>query len=182
MASFEVLKESAMALADKAHHDLKDVPNLSSVYNMISIVIVKLGLLWLCNRGANRRRVYASKKSNVSSSGNPKTTDDDYDDDSSSSHATQKEEQRRLLMQHHHHHHHPTTADPLDTIRSDSAAKHVVQLADPTLEALAQDHWNDCLSNGVAAVALLFAVREPSLWFLDPIGAILISLCECVLW
>ena len=180
MASFEVLKESAMALADKAHHDLKDVPNLSSVYNMITIVIVKLGLLWLCNRGANRRRVYPSKRSNLSSSGNPKTTEDDYDDDSSSSHATQKEEQRRLLMQHHHHH--PHTADPLDTIRSDSAAKHVVQLADPTLEALAQDHWNDCLSNGVAAVALLFAVREPTLWFLDPIGAILISLYIIYSW
>lgn len=55
------------------------------------------------------------------------------------------------------------------------AAKHVIQLADPTLEALAQDHWNDVLANTIAAVALLCSLREPSLWFLDPIGAILIS-------
>jgi len=52
----------------------------------------------------------------------------------------------------------------------------VVQLADPTLEALAQDHWNDALSNAIAAAALLFALKSPSLWFLDPVGAIVISL------
>jgi cation diffusion facilitator family transporter len=51
----------------------------------------------------------------------------------------------------------------------------VVRLADPTLEALAQDHWNDSLSNTIAAVALLFALREPRFWYLDPVGAILIS-------
>jgi cation diffusion facilitator family transporter len=51
----------------------------------------------------------------------------------------------------------------------------VVQLADPTLEALAQDHWNDSLSNMIAAVALLCALQRRELWFLDPIGAILIS-------
>jgi cation diffusion facilitator family transporter len=55
------------------------------------------------------------------------------------------------------------------------SAKEVVQMADPTLEALAQDHWNDSLSNTIAAIALLFALREPSLWYLDPLGAILIS-------
>jgi divalent metal cation (Fe/Co/Zn/Cd) transporter len=55
-------------------------------------------------------------------------------------------------------------------------------LADPTLEALAKDHWNDSLSNGVAAVALLCAVREPRLWFLDPIGAILISIYIIYSW
>ena len=55
-------------------------------------------------------------------------------------------------------------------------ARAVVQLADPTLEALAQDHWNDALSNSVAAVALLFAYQSPSLWFLDPIGAVIISI------
>ena len=57
-----------------------------------------------------------------------------------------------------------------------SSSRAVVQLADPTLEALAQDHWNDALSNSVAAVALLCALRSPSLWFIDPVGAILISL------
>jgi cation diffusion facilitator family transporter len=55
-------------------------------------------------------------------------------------------------------------------------SKRALQLADPTLEALAQDHWNDILSNGVAAVALICALYTPTLWFLDPIGAILISL------
>ena len=54
------------------------------------------------------------------------------------------------------------------------SSKHYV--ADPTLEALAQDHWNDALSNGVAAIALLCALKYPTLWFLDPLGAILISI------
>jgi cation diffusion facilitator family transporter len=51
-----------------------------------------------------------------------------------------------------------------------------VQNADPTLEALAQDHWNDALSNGVAALALLVALRNPHLWWVDPVGAVMISL------
>lgn len=49
-------------------------------------------------------------------------------------------------------------------------------ISDPTLEALAQDHYNDALSNGVASVALLFAMKDSTLWFLDPFGAIAISL------
>ncbi|KAL7581495.1 hypothetical protein ACA910_022064 [Epithemia clementina (nom. ined.)] len=57
-----------------------------------------------------------------------------------------------------------------------STARAVTELADPTLEALALDHWNDTLSNTVAAVALLCALRMPALWFLDPVGAILISI------
>jgi cation diffusion facilitator family transporter len=55
-------------------------------------------------------------------------------------------------------------------------AKQSVQLTDPTLEALAQDHWNDALSNGVAAIALLLALRNKHLWWVDPCGAILISI------
>jgi cation diffusion facilitator family transporter len=62
------------------------------------------------------------------------------------------------------------------------SSKAAVLLADPTLEALAQDHWNDSLSNSVAAVALLFALYAPSLWFLDPIGAIVISLYIIYSW
>ena len=54
--------------------------------------------------------------------------------------------------------------------------------ADPTLEALAQDHWNDCLSNGVAAVALLCALYSPNLWIVDPIGAIVISFYIIYSW
>jgi len=176
MASFEVLKESALALADRNHHNL--AANVSSVYNMIAIVLVKLGLLWLCNAGANRRRVYNKSNYKRTLSQRQLAIDDDL---SESSNATQKEEQQRLLqgggggiggM----------IGRPLDTIPSDAAAKHAVQLADPTLEALAQDHWNDALSNGVAATALLCAVRAPSLWFLDPIGAIIISLYIIYSW
>ena len=47
---------------------------------------------------------------------------------------------------------------------------------DSTLAALALDHWNDALSNSVAVVALIAAFASRSLWFFDPIGAILISL------
>jgi len=47
---------------------------------------------------------------------------------------------------------------------------------DSTMAALALDHLNDALSNGVAAIALLAALTNPSLWFIDPVGAILISL------
>ena len=48
-------------------------------------------------------------------------------------------------------------------------------LSDSTLEALAQDHLNDGLSNFVAAVALLAAMSSSSLWWVDPLGAIIIS-------
>ena len=60
--------------------------------------------------------------------------------------------------------------------------KQSVKVADPTLEALAQDHFNDCLSNAVAAIALLFALKSEKLWFLDPVGAILISLYIIYSW
>ena len=66
--------------------------------------------------------------------------------------------------------------------RSYGSSKAALQLADPTLEALAQDHWNDALSNGVAAAALLFALYSDSLWFLDPVGAIVISLYIIYSW
>mmetsp|Transcript_92722 Transcript_92722/g.139095 ORF Transcript_92722/g.139095 Transcript_92722/m.139095 type:complete len:449 (-) Transcript_92722:104-1450(-) len=68
------------------------------------------------------------------------------------------------------------------TTTTGSTSKAALQLADPTLEALAQDHWNDALSNSVAAVALLFALYAPTLWFLDPIGAIAISVYIIYSW
>jgi divalent metal cation (Fe/Co/Zn/Cd) transporter len=71
-------------------------------------------------------------------------------------------------------------SQPLST-RSPNAHA-VVQLADPTLEALAQDHWNDCLSNVVAALALVCTLKSSSLWFLDPVGAILISFYIIYSW
>mmetsp|Transcript_20295 Transcript_20295/g.22979 ORF Transcript_20295/g.22979 Transcript_20295/m.22979 type:complete len:438 (-) Transcript_20295:156-1469(-) len=60
--------------------------------------------------------------------------------------------------------------------------KQSVKVSDPTLEALAQDHWNDSLSNAVAAAALLAALMYPGLWFLDPFGAILISMYIIYSW
>ena len=53
--------------------------------------------------------------------------------------------------------------------------KHGKYLHDATVEALAQDHLNDILSNAIAAIALLLSMSSPSLWWVDPVGAILIS-------
>jgi len=53
---------------------------------------------------------------------------------------------------------------------------------DPTLSALSQDHLNDALSNVVACAALLCAISAPSLWYLDPLGAILISVYIIYSW
>ena len=53
---------------------------------------------------------------------------------------------------------------------------------DPTIEAVALDHWNDCLSNAVAAIALLFTLSNEMLWILDPIGAIIISVYIIFSW
>ena len=57
-----------------------------------------------------------------------------------------------------------------------------LQSADPTLEALAQDHLNDALSNGVATIALLLALYSNKLWWCDAAGAILISLYIIYSW
>lgn len=65
------------------------------------------------------------------------------------------------------------------SIESDGDDKYYV---DSTLEAVAQDHWNDCLSNAVAAVALVLALSNDRLWVLDPIGAIIISLYIIYSW
>lgn len=54
--------------------------------------------------------------------------------------------------------------------------------ADPILEALAQDHRNDCLSNSVAAIALMCALYAPNLWIVDPIGAMIISVYILYTW
>jgi cation diffusion facilitator family transporter len=113
MASFEVIKESIERLA------VGDTPftdsSLASFWSMVGVIVLKLGLLYLCQRAAELK-IYSG------------------------------------------------------------SGRQTVQLTDPTLEALAQDHWNDALSNGVAAVALLLALQNPHLWWVDPIGAITISL------
>lgn len=55
-------------------------------------------------------------------------------------------------------------------------------VADATLEALTQDHLNDCLSNAVAAVALVCLISSASLWYLDPLGAVAISFYVIAVW
>lgn len=65
---------------------------------------------------------------------------------------------------------------------SNPVIKQSVKVSDPTLEALAQDHWNDTLSNAVAAGALFAALLAPDLWFLDPIGAVFISVYIIYSW
>jgi cation diffusion facilitator family transporter len=59
---------------------------------------------------------------------------------------------------------------------SDGETTQHTWLVDSTMEALAQDHWNDCLSNMVASIALLCTFLNEELWFLDPLGAIIISM------
>jgi len=62
------------------------------------------------------------------------------------------------------------------------SAKAAIVVSDPTMEALALDHLNDALSNAVAAVALLLALIKPWLWFVDPVGAIAISIYIIYSW
>lgn len=108
IASFEVLQESINSIFF-GHEDMNlGSITFSSVFSMMTIVLVKVALLKLCK--------YA-------------------------------------------------TADGGSAIVGDS-----------TLEALAQDHLNDALSNFVAAIALISSYLVPSWCFLDPVGAIFISL------
>lgn len=58
-----------------------------------------------------------------------------------------------------------------NTLRNDS----------PLALALAEDHWNDTLSNAVAITTALVADRTKHLWYMDSVGAILISLVCVVL-
>ena len=54
--------------------------------------------------------------------------------------------------------------------------------ASPTGDALATDHLNDMVSNGVAIVVAVIAQLYPSLWFIDPVGAIAISIYIVATW
>jgi cation diffusion facilitator family transporter len=90
----------------------------------------------------------------------------------------------------------PTTTDPPSIAALASMASIVlVKIAllwlckkaardkhDPTLEALALDHWNDSLSNIVACIALAAAYYSTLLNWLDPIGAIFISFYIIYSW
>ena len=52
----------------------------------------------------------------------------------------------------------------------------------PSADALAQDHRNDVFSNTVAILTSLFAHSHTSFWYVDPLGAIIISIYITLSW
>lgn len=52
----------------------------------------------------------------------------------------------------------------------------------PSVNALAQDHMNDIVTNGASIVAVLVAVEVPAMWFLDAGVAVLFALYIVYLW
>uniref|UniRef100_A0A7S1BVH4 Cation efflux protein transmembrane domain-containing protein n=1 Tax=Corethron hystrix TaxID=216773 RepID=A0A7S1BVH4_9STRA len=62
------------------------------------------------------------------------------------------------------------------------SVRETANVKDASMEALAQDHLNDSLSNTVAAIALIVEIISPSSWLIDPIGAIFISLYIIMSW
>ncbi|CAJ0564074.1 unnamed protein product, partial [Mesorhabditis spiculigera] len=60
------------------------------------------------------------------------------------------------------------------------------QYDDPSINVLAMDHRNDCLSNSVAlvcaALASYFGPSEPLWWNVDPLGAIIVSIYIAYTW
>jgi cation diffusion facilitator family transporter len=123
VASFEVMKESVESLF--LHHNSFEEHHWSSVWNMLLIVVTKLGLLVLCQKAGEERTVVST----ADSENNEKLT----------------------------------------------VTTNTVIVRDSTMEALALDHLNDCLSNVVAAIALTAVIFRPWLWWVDPVGAIVIS-------
>ncbi len=126
-ASLGVLKESLEKLYIGVIEDesIMGDEDWSSFWSMFSIVVVKLGLYWLCQKVGTVKTAEAAASNNG------------------------------------------------DTVTEGAAT--TSYYVDSTMEALAQDHWNDCLSNVVAAVALFCTFSNEHLWVLDPIGAIFIS-------
>ena len=56
------------------------------------------------------------------------------------------------------------------------------QTGNVTVDAVAQDHLNDVLSNAAALVAAMLTWLHPMLWLADPCGAIFISLYIIYSW
>nr|CCA18901.1 Cation Diffusion Facilitator (CDF) Family putative [Albugo laibachii Nc14] len=57
-----------------------------------------------------------------------------------------------------------------------------IGLTSPTARAIAQDHRNDVLSNSAAVITSLTAKLHTNLWYIDSVGAILISLYIAISW
>mmetsp|Transcript_872 Transcript_872/g.1063 ORF Transcript_872/g.1063 Transcript_872/m.1063 type:complete len:435 (+) Transcript_872:49-1353(+) len=169
MASFEVIKESIECLITSSSSNNNfgktaipyEDQGLSSFWSLIFVIFIKLGLLYLCQKAA-AEGTKSSNKSILSTANNNNNNYKHSSDDST----TVIEDK------------------PLNTTTTTktTAGRQSVQSIDPTLEALAQDHWNDTLSNGVAAIALLFVLRNPKLWWVDPVGAIAISFYIIYSW
>ncbi|KDO27538.1 hypothetical protein SPRG_06805 [Saprolegnia parasitica CBS 223.65] len=51
-----------------------------------------------------------------------------------------------------------------------------------SVKAIQQDNINDTVSNAFAIVVYVIAASDPSLWYIDPAGAILIFLAILVIW
>lgn len=167
MGSFEVLKQSGVALVtldNPFDRDNADGLNIMSVWSMAAIVVVKLLLLWLCQHAADNAPSNTVHRNSISSGLNllQTRTSDIVDDNTTTDEELDNDDSQSRLM-------------GGESTLAGSSSKANIHISDPTLDALAQDHWNDSLSNAVAAGALLAALRAPGLWFLDPVGAILIS-------
>jgi cation diffusion facilitator family transporter len=178
MASFEIVKQSIESLlydgkwkfsllgesstnsgSYNLSDELMDGQNMAAVWGMASIVFVKLALYMLCMKAIPEKEVQSRSRNIIYANRNNNSTNSDEVDGSGDSAAT-------------------TATAAI----SATAEKKFVKVSDPTLEALAQDHWNDALSNAVAAIALCAALASPDLWFLDPVGAIIISLYIIYSW
>jgi len=209
MCSFEVIRESfkglylhwyhnnndAVEYRDSTGLDMDDEQNMNSVYGMLFIVAIKLCLWYFC------RSVYITKKKETENGKKKKdmvhsivslfgkwwkkirespfeewtplvddsnfndNIDTDNDNDNDNGISDDDIESNSIIT---------------NNTNSTDTTPH--QIADPTLQALALDHYNDCLSNLVAALALLAALASPKLWFLDPIGAISISAYVVYSW
>jgi len=124
---------------------------------MAAIVVLKILLLWLCNAasggsvGGSGSSVYPGRGGGGGDNSTIATT-------------------TTAAVAGGHHQYHRVGGG------NDGLAKALPLVSiDPTLEAVAQDHFNDVLSNGVSLVALLLALYSKKLWWCDGVGAILIS-------
>lgn len=63
-----------------------------------------------------------------------------------------------------------------------TAAIWSVQSRSDSMGALAEDHLNDVVSNAGAIITATIAYKVPGAWFIDPIGAIVISLWIISRW
>lgn len=167
MASFEVLKESfeTLWLKDSALLEMNLEEGFRSAASMAAIVVLKVLLLWLCNAASSsgKKRGYSRTESGGGDADSTTVT-------TSIATSATVLPNNRLVPQH-------QRSQGMGTLPDQGAISKSLQLAsiDPTLEAVAQDHFNDVLSNGVSLVAMLLALYSKQLWWCDGVGAILIS-------